>query len=71
MVETFGSLNDSMLQQFGSTNIVEAYKDATQGEKVNLLKYIKEISKDDSMRGTTQEQKIDTLREMLSGDGTL
>ena len=71
LVETFGSLNDSMLQQFGSTNIVEAYKDATQGEKVNLLKYIKEISKDDSMRGTTQEQKIDRLREMLSGDGTI
>ncbi len=71
LVETFGSLNESMLQQFGSTNIVEAYKDATQGEKVNLLKYIKEISKDDSMRGTTQEQKIDRLREMLSGDGTI
>lgn len=71
LVETFGSLNDSMLQQFGSTNIVEAYKDATQGEKVNLLKYIKEISKDDRMSGTTQEQKIDILREMLSGDGTL
>ena len=71
LVETFGSISESVLQQFGSTNIVEAYKDAENGKKINLLKYITNISKDKSMQGTTQEQKIDRLRELLSDNGDI
>lgn len=71
LVETFGSISESVLQQFGSTNIVEAYKDAENGKKINLLKYITNISRDKSMQGTTQEQKIDRLRELLSEDGDI
>lgn len=68
LVENFNAIGTELLEQFGSENIKEAFNDAQAGEKVNLVKYVQEISKDPAYQGTTQVAKIDRLRELLRSD---
>lgn len=65
LVEDFNAIGDTLLEQFGSENVQNAYRDAEAGERVNLLKYMLEINKDTNYKGATKNQKVDRLRELL------
>lgn len=68
MVETFGAIGDSVLNQFGSSNIVELYTELDDTGKTNLIHYMREIQKETAGNGgdlVTPEDMVDRLREML------
>lgn len=73
LVEVFGAVGESVLNQFGSGqgsnssgSIVREFKNATQSGRANLVKVMKEVLKENEGTGATEEDNLDLLRQKLS-----
>ena len=73
LVEVFGAVGESVLNQFGSGagnnasgSIVREFKNASQSGRANLVKIMREVLKENSGQGATEESNLILLREKLS-----
>lgn len=73
LVEVFGAVGESILNQFGSGqgsnasgSIVREFKNASQSGRTNLVKEMREVLKENKGTGATEEDNLDLLRQKLS-----
>ena len=73
LVEVFGAVGESILNQFGSGqgsnasgSIVREFKNASQSGRTNLVKEMREVLKENKGTGATEEDNLDLLRHKLS-----
>lgn len=73
LVEVFGAVGESVLNQFGSGqgsnasgSIVREFKNASQSGRANLVKEMGEVIKENKGTGATEEDNLDLLRQKLS-----
>lgn len=73
LVEVFGAVGESILNQFGSGqgsnasgSIVREFKNASQRGRTNLVKEMREVLKENKGTGATEEDNLDLLRQKLS-----
>ena len=73
LVEVFGAVGESILNQFGSGqgsnasgSIVREFKNASQSGRTNLVKEMREVLKENEGTGATEEDNLDLLRQKLS-----
>ena len=73
LVEVFGAVGESVLNQFGSGqgsnasgSIVREFKNASQSGRANLVKLMREVLNETKGTGATEEDNLDLLRQKLS-----
>lgn len=73
LVEVFGAVGESILNQFGSGqgsnasgSVVREFKNASQSGRANLVKEMREVLKENKGTGATEEDNLDLLRHKLS-----
>lgn len=73
LVEVFGAVGESVLNQFGSGqgsnasgSVVREFKNASQSGRANLVKEMREVLKENEGTGATEEDNLDLLRQKLS-----